>query len=335
MIQKTIKTLSLLTLVGTIPLWACNSSHVLGAGGSGAVYTMSANTMQEGGFYLGLNAERVSNRTLSDKTILQALQNGSTHMHNIDAINAYSFSLSYGISDELTLSMQLPYISRVGIRAGEMNNGIPEVLPLANTEGISDISAILQYKIYDKEQTKIALLAGIKAPTGKTDIQEEGEALEADLQPGTGSWDLFAGVAFTKDFETLSLHSSLLYKYNTKGVEDSQLGDVFNYNVALSYKLIEQEPEHTFHICKEEEDFDYSVDIFLELNGEWVDKDHFAGVVANNTGHHVLFATTGVQVLTENNYSLFLTLSIPIYQNFNGVQNEISYKTSFGIGKSF
>lgn len=335
MIQKTIKTLSLLTVIGTVQLWACNSSHVLGVGGSGAVYTMSANTMQEGGFYLGLNAERVSNRTLSDKTILQALQDGSTHLHNIDAINAYSLSLSYGISDELTLNMQLPYISRVGIRAGEMNNGIPEVHPHADAEGIGDISAILQYKVYDKEQTKVALLAGIKAPTGKTDIQEEGEALEADLQPGTGSWDLFGGVAFTQDFETLSLHSNLLYKYNTKGVEDSQLGDVFNYNVALSYKLIEQDHDHTFHTHKEEEDFDYSVDIFIELNGEWVDKDQFVGVTAENTGHNVLFATTGVQVLTESNYALFFTLSMPIYQDFNGVQNEISYKTSFGIGKSF
>jgi len=335
MIQQTIKTLTLLSAIGTLPLLACNGSHVLGTGGSGAVYTMSANTLQEGGFYLGLNAERISNHTLKDNTILKALQNGSTHLHNIDAINAYSLSLSYGIRDDLTLNMQVPYISRVGIRAGEMIDGIPEVHPHADSEGLSDISAILQYKVYDKEQIKIALLAGVKAPTGKTNIQEEDEALEADLQPGTGSWDFFAGVASTKDFERLSLHSSLLYKYNTKGVEDSQLGDVFNYNVALAYKLIEQEHNHTFHAHKEEESLDYSVDIFLELNGEWVDKDQFNGVIAENTGHHVLFATTGVQVLTESNYAIFLTLSVPIYQNFNGLQNEISYKTSFGIGKNF
>jgi len=335
MIQKTIKTLSLLTLVGTMPLWACNGSHVLGAGGSGAVYTMSANTMKEGDFYLGFNTERVSNSTLSDSSILQALQNGSTHLHNVDAINSYSLSLSYGISDDLTLNMQVPYVSRVGIRAGEMDNNTPEIHPHKDAEGMGDISAILQYKIYDKEKTKIALLAGIKTPTGRTDVTEEGEALEADLQPGTGSWDLFGGVAFTQDFETLSLHSNLLYKYNTKGVEDSQLGDVFNYNVALSYKLIEQEHDHTFHTHTKEEDFGYSVDVFIELNGEWVDKDQFVGLTAENTGHNVLFATTGVQVLTESNYSLFFTLSVPIYQNFNGVQNEISYKTSFGIGKSF
>ncbi len=317
------------------PLWACNASHVLGAGGSGAVYTMSANTMEKGGLYVGFNAERVRNNSLKDTTILTALKNGSEHLHNVDAIHSYALSLSYGISDDLTLNMQLPYLSRTNIRAGEFEDGIVEVHPHSDAEGMGDLSAILAYKIYDKEQTKIALITGIKAPTGKTNIQEEGEALEADLQPGTGSWDLFAGVAFSKDFETLSLHSNLLYKYNSKGVEESQLGDVFNYNFALAYKLIGEEHDHTLHTQNEHHTSNYSVDIFVELNGEWVDNDRFNGVVAENTGHNVLFVTTGIQVLTENNYALFFTLSTPIYQNFNGLQNEISYKSSIGIGKSF
>lgn len=323
------------SLMLSTPIWACNSSHVLGAGGSGAVYTMSANTMNEGGFYLGFNAERVSNSLLKDATILSALQNGSEHLHNVDAIHSYSLSLSYGISDTLTLNMQVPYLSRTGIRAGEFDGGVPEIHPHSDAEGIGDISTILQYKFYDKEKTKIALLAGIKMPTGKTDVQELGEALEADLQPGTGSWDLFGGIAFTKDFDTISMHSNLLYKYNNRGVERSQLGDVFNYNFALSYKLIEAEHEHNTLHLHSEKDFGYTVNIFMELNGEWVDKDRFNGVVAQNTGHHVLFATTGFQVSTPNDYALFFTISAPIYQDFNGIQNEISYKSSIGIGKSF
>ncbi len=323
------------TLILTTPLWACNASHVLGSGGSGAVYTMSANTMKEGGLYLGFNTERVRNNSLKDTTILTALQNGSEHLHNIDAINSYAFSLSYGISNDLTLNMQLPYLSRTNIRAGEFEESIAKVHPHSDAEGMGDFSAILTYKIYDKEQTKVALITGIKAPTGKTDIQEEGEALESDLQPGTGSWDLFAGVAFSKDFEIFSLHSNLLYKYNNKGVKNSQLGDVFNYNFSLAYKLIGEKHNHTLHTKKEHHNPNYSVDIFVELNGEWVDNDRFSGILAENTGHNILFITTGVQMFTQDNYALFFTLSTPIYQNFNGLQNEISYKSSIGIGKSF
>jgi len=316
-------------------LWACNASHILGAGGSGAVYTMSANTMQKGSFYLGVNAERVANKTLSDKTIIDAMKSGTTHIHSVDAINSYSLSASYGITDTLTLNMQLPYISRINIRAGEEDAGVYEVHPHGNSKGLGDISAILQYKIYDEEGIKIAVLGGVKVPTGRTDVSDGYEVLEEDLQPGSGSLDIFAGAALTKDFENFSIHSSVLYKYNTLGVNGSLLGDVFTYNGALSYKLIKDTHAHELRALDAGEEFSYSVDVFVELNGEKADKDYFSGVVANNTGHNVIFATTGVQVATESGYSLFFTVSTPIYQNFNGVQNDISYKSSIGIGKSF
>jgi len=328
--------ISCLMALGTLtPTWACNASHVLGAGGSGAVYTMSANTMQKGDFYLGVNAERVSNKTLDDKTITDAMKSGTTHIHSIDAINSYSLSTSYGITDTLTLNMQLPYTSRINIRAGEENSGIYEVHPHGDSKGLGDVSAILQYKAYDEEGVKIALLAGLKAPTGKTNVSDGHEVLEADLQPGSGSWDIFAGAALTKDFENFSIHSSVLYKYNNKGVDDSRLGDVFTYNGALSYKLVEDRHHHVLRKLDAEEEFEYSVNVFIELNGEKADRDYFSGVIANNTGHNVIFATTGIQVLTQKGYSLFFTVSTPVYQNFNGVQNDISYKSSIGIGKSF
>lgn len=317
--------------------WACNGSHVLGAGSSGAVYTMSANTMQKGSFYIGVNAERISNKLLSDKTIIDAMKRGVTHIHGIEAINSYSLASSYGITDTLTLNMQLPYTSRINVRAGEENGGIYEVHLHGDSKGLGDISAILQYKAYDEEGVKIALLAGVKAPTGQSDVRDGDEVLEADLQPGTGSWDIFAGAALTKDFENFSLHSNLLYKYNTIGVDASQLGDILTYNMALSYKLIEHIHEDVFVLrgLEEEEDFGYSVGVFLELNGESAQKDRFSGVVAENTGHNIVFATAGVQASTEDGYSLSFTVSTPIYQNFNGVQNDISYKSSIGIGKSF
>ncbi len=325
----------LLAFTTLTPLWACNASHILGVGGSGAVYTMSANTMQKGSFYLGVNAERVANKTLSDKTIIDAMKSGTTHIHSIDAINSYSLSASYGITDTLTLNMQLPYISRINIRAGEEDGGVYEVHPHGDSKGLGDISAILQYKIYDKEGIKIAVLGGVKVPTGRTDVSDGHEVLEADLQPGSSSLDIFAGAALTKDFENFSIHSSVLYKYNTLGVNGSLLGDVFTYNGALSYKLIKDTHAHELRALDAGEEFSYSVDVFVELNGEKADKDYFSGVVANNTGHNVIFATTGVQVATESGYSLFFTVSTPIYQNFNGVQNDISYKSSIGIGKSF
>ncbi len=332
--QKKLLIASSLWAIGTVTsTWACNGSHVLGGATTGAVYTISADTMEKGDFYLGINLETLQNKSLSDAQIIGAMQNGSSHLHSVDAVNSYSLSLSYGITDTLTLNMQLPYVSRKNIRAGENDAGF-EVHPHGDVEGIGDMSAILQYKVYD-DVVKIALLAGVKAPTGKDDLEDSGEVLEADLQPGSGSWDLFAGAAISKDFDSFSLHSDILYKYNNTGVDGSQLGDVFTYNAAVSYKLFEDKHDHALHQLEEEKEFGYSLSTFLELNGEHAQKDRFHGDSADNTGHDVIFATTGLQLVSDTGYSLFLSVSKPIYQDFNGLQNDINYKSSFGIGKSF
>jgi len=338
-IQLNARILGLSSLLLSTPLWACNGSHVIGASGSGAVYTMSANTMEEGAFYLGINSERVKNKSLSDTEITDAIEGGAEHLHSIDALNSYSLSLSYGISDTLTLNMNLSYSAKNNIRAGEHDDGHghthPEVHKHGNSDGLGDLSAILQYKVYDAEKTKVALLAGIKAPTGKTDVADGDEVLEADLQPGSGSWDYFAGVALTHEFENFSFHTSALYKYNTEGVNESRLGDIFTYNAAMAFHLIGEEHDHFDAVEASHHDLGYSVDFFVELNGEFAQGDSYYGIDADNTGHNIVYLTTGLQLLTEGEYSAFLAFSAPAYQKLVGVQNEIQYKASIGIGKSF
>lgn len=333
--QNNLLNIACLLAVGTVSsTLACNASHVLGVGNSATAYTISANTMKKGSYYIGVNAETVQNKSLSDSTILTAMQNGAEHLHSIDAINSYSLSLSYGITDDISFNVQLPYISRTNIRAGENDAGTYEVHPHGDVQALGDASALLQYKVYDKE-VKIALLAGLKVPTGKDDIIDEGEVLEADLQSGSGSWDLFAGVALSKDFEAFSVHSNILYKYNNKGVAQSQLGNVLTYNVALSYKLVDNQPHALICEPEEEKHFGYSLSTFIELNGENAEVDRFDGIKANNTGHDVIFATAGLQLATEENYSLVFAISVPVYQDFKGIQNDVNYKSTLGIGKSF
>lgn len=337
--KNTLNKLTLISLLASATAtstWACNGSHVIGIGGghTATAYTISANTMEKGNLFLGVNAETIRNKNLSDSAMLAELNRGGEHLHAIDSVNSYSLSASYGITDDLTLNVQLPYVSRKGIRAGEDDGSGPEVHPHDDIGELGDASALLQYKVYD-DKFKVALIAGLKAPTGKDDVKFGSEVLEADLQSGSGSWDLFGGVAFTKDFEDFSLHSDLLYKHNNKGVGNSDLGDIFTYNVALSYTLVDHKP----HVCltgsEKENHHGYSVDTFIELNGERAREDRFNGSIANNTGHNIIFATTGLQVSTENNYSFFVSVSVPVYQDMNGVQNDVNYKSTVGIGKSF
>ncbi len=344
--QKKLLTMLSLMAVGT-QTWACNASHILGAGGAGSVYTISADTMEKGDFFVGVNLEREGNRELSDERMLHAMHDGSTHLHGMDVVDTHALGIAYGIADNLTINVQIPYSSRVNIRAGHAaghvykhghghghGHSTNEIHGYGDSNGIADISALVQYKVYD-DVVKIALLGGIEVPTGKTDVQNEGKILEADLQPGSGSWDFFAGAALTKDYDTFSIHSNVLYKYNTLGIQNSTLGDIFTYNLAFSYKLFEHHHEHKLLKLDDHEDSDYSVNLFAELNGEYVQEDVFGHHVAENTGHNIIFATAGIQLVTENSYSLFFTVSKPVHQNFVGVQNYVNYKSSIGFGKSF
>lgn len=72
------KIFSFILSIIAIPILACNSSHVIGSGGSGAVYTMSADTMQQGDIYVGVTAEYAYRKNLSDVTIENAVNYTAT-----------------------------------------------------------------------------------------------------------------------------------------------------------------------------------------------------------------------------------------------------------------
>ena len=76
---------------------------------------------------------------------------------------------------------------------------------------------------------------GVKAPTGRTNEYDKlGERFEAEFQPGSGSWDGLFGVAFTQRFTAWSFDANVLYQQVNKGTQDTDLGDRFHYNAAVS-----------------------------------------------------------------------------------------------------
>jgi hypothetical protein len=311
---------------------------MMGGGASGAVYTISADTMSQGDFYLGFSAQITQNHPLSDTLILSETENGSGHIHGIDTIHSTTTSLSYGITNDLTMNLVIPYAQTLNIRAGELDNGTAQIHEHDDVKGFRDVSAMLQYKIFDDKKSKIAVLGGIKFPTGKDNIQDADEILEVDLQPGSGSFDYYAGLAYTENFNHLAFHSNILYKYTTKGARNSELGDSFTYNIALTYTLLEQDHYHPFieHNHDAHKDhLEYSLGTFLELNGEHLAKNKQDNIAVENTGGDIIYATSGLQFSFSEIYSTFIAVSVPIYENYIGVQNENNYKFNLGFGMRF
>jgi hypothetical protein len=156
-----------------------------------------------------------------------------------------------------------------------------------------------------------------------------------------------------------------LYTLTGTGTQDTNLGDRFNYNAAVTYRLVgaapadplralanarahDTGPVHSHrhgHTAATPADHDHdhgpeatrppwALDLILELNGEWHDKQLEAGVSDPNSGGNTVYLSPGVR-LSVNNVSGFVSVGIPVVNNLNGLQSSPDYRVVAGISAGF
>jgi hypothetical protein len=159
-------------------------------------------------------------------------------VHDLRTIQTYAFTYAYGVTNDLMLVASLPYVRRTGIREAHEEDDEFEVENLGPTDGIGDTTLLGQYRFFKGRGMETAVLLGFKAPTGKTNERSlEGETFDAEFQPGSGSWDGLLGIALTQRTGSLSFDANVLYTLVTEGTQETDLGDLLQYNVAISYRL--------------------------------------------------------------------------------------------------
>ncbi len=305
---------------------AHHAPGVTGVGLAGPLFTNSASTLQKGRLAITLQSSYVDVDSFSDSEMLGFAEEGHD-VHTLDYLYTVSAGLSYGITDNLTVSLKIPYISFNNIREvhgeGEEHEGADgeehaEVHVHGDSDGIGDITVLGQYRFLklDSRQLEAALLFGIKVPTGKTDKEDiDGARFETEFQPGSGSWDPIIGLALTKRLGRVSLDADARYTLVTEGSRDTDLGDLFNYDLALSYHIPARIP----------------MDLVLELNGEWKQKQEIDGDKDENSGEHALFISPGARIYLGKVSSAFLSAGFPVIQDMNGIQSDTDYRLFFGV----
>jgi len=206
--------------------------------GSRSIATISATTLDQGSSAAAVFFEMVSIDAFTDAQ-LKTFAGQHLHVHSLDAILAPTLVYAYGVANDLTVIARLPVLMRQDIREGPHSHG-----PAGNTvdergdsSGIGDMTLLGQYRFFNDKatRTEAALLVGVKAPTGKTNVYDSaGERFEAEFQPGSGSWDGLFGLALTKRTGNWSFDTNVLYQLVTKGALDTDVGDRFLYNAAVS-----------------------------------------------------------------------------------------------------
>lgn len=309
------------------------SLSVLG-GPAGAVTTITALPLTRGDWSVGLRVEYLDVEPFSDATLLD-LGARDEDVHSIDSLSRLSLGAAYGVSKNLTLGITLPYVSRKNIREAHhgTGGGPIEVESLGDSEGLGDGSLYGLYRWHERGDGRqhSALVFGIKMPTGKSDVHSpEGELLELELQPGSDSWDPFAGLAFTWLQNRSSIDTSFVYRLSTEGAQNTTLGDVFAYNAAYSFR-VSPAPDHGHAHGDDQPHSHTAFDLMLELNGEWRDKDEVAGTSKSNTGGNLIFLSPGLRYKFADTWVASLSVGVPVVKDLNGFQTEPEYRIIGGI----
>lgn len=313
---------------------ADHPTPAFGTEASGPINTVPAGQLGRGQGAIGLRTEIISADAFSDETLESLAASGVEGVHSVDRLSSTSLALAYGVTDELTVSLRLPYVKRNNIREGEMEGGVPEVHSKGDSAGMGDAVFFGQYRFFKNDSLGASILFGLKAPTGKTDIEYHDARLDAELQPGSGSWDVLAGAAFSQQGARAGYHANVLYHKTTKGSQDTDIGDAFFYNAALSYRL--SDIERADHPHQDTGGHGHVVwDLLLELNGEWRGKTRVAGGLEPHSGGNVIYLSPGIRLSSSARWTGFLSLGLPISQDQNGVQAEIGSRLIGGVAFGF
>jgi hypothetical protein len=340
---------------------AHHPSGVASTGGGGPIATISASTLEAGQSASGVFFEMVRIDAFSD-TQLKTFAGQHIHAHSLDAILAPTLVYAYGLTTDLTLSARLPAVIRQNIREGHHSHGPAgnTVDELGYSAGIGDLTLLGQYRFLHNRasRTEAAVLLGLKAPTGRTDVDDDfGERFETEFQPGSGSWDGLAGLALTQRFGLWSFDANVLYQLAGKGAQATVLGDRFLYNAAITYRLSSTPaapvgymglgalPEPMYHGGPKAgarhhhhqevpAKPSHTLDLVLELNGEWHDHQIIAGVKDPNSGGNVVYLSPGLR-LAYDGWSAFASIGVPIVNQVNGVQAEPEWRLLTGVAVAF
>jgi len=323
---------SLLFVTNTM---ADHASPSFETGAAGAIMTIPGATLPKGEMVFGFGAQFIELDDISDVE-LENLGAADEDVHSVDHLLSLTANIAYGITDDFTVGASLPYLERNDIREAHNDMGTGEAEFAGDSKGIGDLSLFGQYRFYRNQNLDMAMLAGLKLATGDTSEREvEGALFESEQQPGSGSVDPFLGLAMNHNRGRTGFSANILYTFTSEGSQQTELGDIFNYNLALSYRVYSPQGAHDHHQHRHVLNILDYVDLALELNGDVRDRIEIHGTEEENSGGHVLFISPGIRVGLGHRWSLFSSIGIPVLNDHNGQQSEPEYRLIGGLSKTF
>ena len=238
-------------------------------------------------------------------------------------VTAAPVVLAYGASPKLALFGVLPYVDkRLDVTVGGTRIR-------RSAQGIGDALFFGRYTVIQVDKPgdtlRMAPFAGLKAPTGSHTQSDAFGPVPRILQPGSGSWDPFLGLAATRQTLDWELDAAARYRFNTEA-SGFRFGDEARADASFQYRIF----PHTL----ESSGVPAFVYLVLESNLIWNGKNKSLGIRDANSGGLTWNLVPGLQYVTDR-FVLETAIQIPAVQNLNGTALESDWVWTAGFRWNF
>jgi len=238
-------------------------------------------------------------------------------------VTAAPVVLAYGVNPKLALFGVVPYVDKRldkttgGTRIRRAAQGFGDALVFGRYTAIQ----------VDKpgDTLRIAPFVGLKTPTGSHTRTDAFGLVPRILQPGSGSWDPFLGVALTRQTLDWELDAAAKYRFNTEATGFA-FGDEARADASFQYRIFPRTLENSGVPA-----FVYLV---LESNLIWNGRNTSQGIRDANSGGLTWNLVPGLQYVTSR-FVLETAIQIPAVQNLNGTALESDWVWTAGFRWNF
>ena len=312
------------------------ADHGIAGHGAGGMNVMSPDSLPKGQFAgsLGLSLLLPEWRSNAE---LAALAGAHIHGHSDDYKLLAVPMLAYGLTDRVTLIALLPYVRRNDIRAGHHAHSGGEALNtverIGTVSGIGDLRLMAHARLFDWHGGSTAAMVGVKAPSGSTGkASRDGERLEVEHQPGSGSWDPMLGVSIGVGEGAWRLTASATREWAGKSPLDTRLGDRTLAGVAVAFT-----PGAAGHHDDEGEAPHHHRrwSLFVESTYEAEGKMRIAGEVEADSGSKAVWLSPGVKFEAADGWSWGASAGLPLWQDVGLSHPRSKLRLTTSVGRSF
>lgn len=228
--------------------------------------------------------------------------------------------LGYQATSKLSFDLLVPYV-----RQERKLTPVDQAASFDASNGIGDIVALAKYQVI----SGVSVGLGIKSATGSaSEKNHQGLQLSADLQPGSGAWDMIYWLGFNHHLKSRpTANLSLIGTYRATGENK-------NYFDNQSYEF-GNEIQATLNYSEQLLLGQFIINPSIGMRYRHVSSDQTNGSAVPGTGGNWLFVRPVLSYEPGQLSSIQVAVDIPAYAHVKGVQVTPTYRLNIAFYKKF